>query len=101
MTIKILAVVLLITAGTTGLLGQINYTHTLKGRITYLSSGYKPVAGAQVEAVKGANPTPGGNTIGRCPPHHNIIKRSNQSPKKRGKKKWRIGSTHRVIFCTI
>ncbi len=54
---KILVTILFILWGTTGGMAQVNYTHKLKGRVTYLSSGYKPVAGAQVEAQKGASPT--------------------------------------------
>ncbi len=53
---KNLLSVLLIICMVVGLTAQVNYTHTLKGRITYLSSGYRPVVGAQVIA-EGATPT--------------------------------------------
>jgi len=46
---------LLILWGAAWAVAQVNYTHKLKGRITYLSSGYRPVIHAQVEAEEGAN----------------------------------------------
>ncbi|NIM18537.1 MAG: tetratricopeptide repeat protein [Candidatus Aminicenantes bacterium] len=52
---KQIAAVLLILWATCGGTAQVHYTHKLKGRITYLNSGFKPVVGAQVTAEQGAN----------------------------------------------
>jgi tetratricopeptide (TPR) repeat protein len=53
--IKKVTAVLLILWGAAGATAQVNYTHKLKGRITYLNSGNLPVIHAQVEAREGAN----------------------------------------------
>jgi len=53
--IKKVTAVLLILCGAAGAVARVNYTHKLKGRITYMNSGNRPVINAQVEARDGAH----------------------------------------------
>jgi tetratricopeptide (TPR) repeat protein len=53
--VKNVTAVLLILCGAAGAVARVNYTHKLKGRITYMNSGNRPVIHAQVEARDGAN----------------------------------------------
>ena len=46
--IKMVVFILVILWGFGIGMAQVNYTHKLEGRITYLNSGFKPVVGAQV-----------------------------------------------------
>jgi hypothetical protein len=52
---KKVTAVWLILWGAVFLTAEVNYTHKLNGRITYLNSGNLPVIHAQVEAEEGAN----------------------------------------------